>query len=114
MPLTKLAYDARLNGYIADIDVSRLREGAELQQRQVTRNRPILGHVEEYWGARGSPQPLKRSIASAASPVESSTVSSAWAAAEQAEREATYWQRECRQGRDLLPPLPSPGRKTRE
>jgi PRC-barrel domain len=34
MPLTKLAYDARLNGYIADIDVSRLREGAELQQRQ--------------------------------------------------------------------------------
>jgi hypothetical protein len=34
MPLTKLLYDARLNGYVADIDVSRLRPRRRLQQRQ--------------------------------------------------------------------------------
>ena len=34
VPWTKLAYDARLGGYIADIDLGRAAEGAELRQRQ--------------------------------------------------------------------------------
>ena len=50
VPWTKLAYDAQLGGYIADIDLGRLQK-APSYSKDTQPKSPDLGHVDEYWGS---------------------------------------------------------------
>jgi hypothetical protein len=51
VPWTKLAYDASLGGYIADIDLGRLQKAPSYSKDTPLKSLD-LGHVDEYWGSR--------------------------------------------------------------
>jgi sporulation protein YlmC with PRC-barrel domain len=51
VPWTKLAYDTRLGGYIADIDLGRLQKAPSYSNDSQPKL-PDLGHVDEYWDSR--------------------------------------------------------------
>jgi sporulation protein YlmC with PRC-barrel domain len=51
VPWTKLAYDAQLGGYVADIEFSRLAKAPNYNKDSQPES-PDLRHVDEYWGSR--------------------------------------------------------------
>ena len=51
VPWTKLAYDAPLGGYIADIDLGRLQKAPSYSKDSQPKS-PDFRQVDDYWGSR--------------------------------------------------------------